>query len=254
MFNVNRSWVVIMLLMLLACGENRKKVSIFSIGDSTMANFDIEKISREAGGVNYPLRGWMMELPLFLKDKFIIHNRGVDGASSRTYREKGYWKKVIDSVQKGDYIFIQFGHNDAGDESRHTEPRTTFRQNLIRYIKETQGKGAHPILFTSIPYRNFDDKGNVVDKHGDYVNVPRELATEMHVPLIDLNKRMTGVIQKLGPEESKKLYLRIPPGKFTNLPKGLIDDCHLNEAGAVRVAEEAAHALEESNALENEQS
>src|SRR5690606_34992080 len=122
------------------------------------------------GGKNYPLRGWMMMMPQFLKDQVIVHNAAVSGRSSKNFRTEGHWKKVLDQIKPGDYVFIQFGHNDQkkDDTARYTIPETTFRQNLTRYINETKAKGAHPVLFTSIARRNFVN-GKLVDSHGDSV-------------------------------------------------------------------------------------
>src|SRR5919202_6908991 len=129
----------------------QKKVTVFSVGDSTMADYDIEEWSKRNGGENYPLRGWMMAMPQFFTDEVEIQNAAISGISSKSFRDEGAWKKVIDAVKPGDYVFIQFGHNDEkSDTSLHTDARTGFRQNLINYVTETKAKGANPVLFTSI--------------------------------------------------------------------------------------------------------
>ena len=235
------------LIIVFACLK-QDKISIFSIGDSTMAEYNIEKLSAQYEGENYPLRGWMMMIKQFFSDQVSINNAGVSGRSSKNFRSEGHWKKVIEKIKPGDYLFIQFGHNDAKtDTLRYTEPSTSFRQNLINYINEAKAKGAFPILFTSIPRRSFDKEGNLVDTHGDYVTVVRELAEEMHIPLVDLNKKMANLIQELGPEESKKLFLYLNPGQFKKIPEGKQDDTHLNVYGANQVAELAAQGLKELN-------
>lgn len=215
----------------------QKKITVFSIGDSTMADYNIDELSRTNGGKNYPLRGWMMAMPQFFNDQVIVHNAARSGRSSKSFRTEGHWKKVISQVKTGDYVFIQFGHNDekSNDTSRYTLPETTFRQNLIRYINETKAKGAHPVLFTSIARRKFVD-GKLSDTHGDYVTVPRALAKEMNIPLVDLNRSTSDLIQRMGEKKSKKLFLHIKPGQFSKLPDGKKDDTHLNEKGAEAVA------------------
>src|SRR5438067_5578964 len=177
------------LLLLLLCFTNlcfkpaQKKVTIFSIGDSTMASYDIEEWSKRNGGENYPLRGWMMAMPQFFTDEVEIQNAAISGISSKSFRDEGAWKKVIDAVKPGDYVFIQFGHNDEKlDTALHTDARTSFRQNLINYINETKAKGANPVLFTSIVRRKFNANGKLEDTHGDYVTVVRELAKEKNIP------------------------------------------------------------------------
>ena len=221
-----------------------KKVTIFSIGDSTMADYNIDEWSKNNGGKNYPLRGWMMAMPQFVKKDVIIHNAAISGISSKSFRDEGAWQKVIEQVKPGDYVFIQFGHNDEkADSANHTDARTGFRQNLINYINETKTKGAHPILFTSLVRRKFDTNGKLVDTHGDYVTVVRELANEMNIPLVDLNKLTGKLVEQMGPEDSKKLFLYIEPGLFSKLPEGKKDDTHLCEFGATKVAELTAQEI-----------
>lgn len=242
-----RSLFSFFLIIAFACfKQDEDKISIFSIGDSTMAEYNIEKLSEQYEGENYPLRGWMMMMQQFFYDRVTIVNAGVSGRSSKNFRTEGHWQKVIEKIKPGDYLFIQFGHNDAKtDTLRYTEPRTSFRQNLINYIQEAKAKGAFPILFTSIPRRNFDKEGNLVDTHGDYVTVVIDLAKEMHIPLVDLNRKMAKLIQELGPEQSKKLFLWFDPGQFKKIPEGKQDDTHLNVYGANKVAELAAQGLKE---------
>ncbi|MDB5121884.1 MAG: lipolytic protein family [Mucilaginibacter sp.] len=225
-------------------------INVFSIGDSTMCNYDIAQLSKDNGGRNYPLRGWMMMMPKFFDKHVLVHNDAVNGKSSKNFRTEGYWKKVIDSVSAGDYVFIQFGPNDMSkDTNRHSDPRTTFRQNLINYITEVQAKGAYPVLFTSVTKRHFDAKGNLKETFGDYVQVPREIAHERNIPLVDLNKLTRELVQRLGPKKSKKLYLFIKPGKFTQLPNGLQDSTHLCAYGAKQFAKLAADDLKQTKLL-----
>jgi len=231
-------------LGLVAFKPFHKKITIFSIGDSTMADYDIAEWSRNNGGKNYPLRGWMMAMPQLVRKDVAVQNAAISGISSKSFRDEGAWQKVIDKVMPGDYVFIQFGHNDEkSDSANHTDARTGFRQNLINYANETKAKGANPILFTSLVRRKFDANGRLVDTHGDYVTVVRELATELNIPLVDLNKLTGELVEQMGPEESKKLYLYIEPGLFTKLPEGKKDDTHLCVYGATKVAELAAKEI-----------
>lgn len=129
--------LALILITALACFKlDTDKINIFSIGDSTMAEYNIEKLSAQYEGENYPLRGWMMMMQQLFHDRVKIINVGVSGRSSKNFRSEGHWQKVIEKIKPGDYLFIQFGHNDAkiDDTLRYTEPRTSFRQNLINYI------------------------------------------------------------------------------------------------------------------------
>ena len=233
-------------LSFLFCHHDQKKITLFSIGDSTMENLNVEELSAENGGQNYPLRGWMMAMPPFFNDNIVIKNMARGGRSSKSFRTEGRWDTVMNQLKPGDYVFIQFGHNDrSSDPYRHTDPRTTFRENLLHYIQETRQKDGIPVLLTSIVKRLFDSAQNLIDVHGEYVTVVRELALETHTPLIDLNKKSAELVRKMGPEESKKMFLYIPPQVFTKLPQGLEDNTHLNEYGAKAIAELAVQGIKE---------
>ena len=150
-----RNWVskkaifLMITLSLLAFTHQKKKITVFSIGDSTMAWYDVEEWSIRNGGENYPLRGWMMMMPQFFNKHVEIKDEAISGISSKSFRDEGAWKKVIDAVKPGDYVFIQFGHNDEKPDSvNHTDARSTFRQNLLNYVAETKAKRAFPVLFT----------------------------------------------------------------------------------------------------------
>jgi len=249
MIRVLKFWLALMAVWF-SCAcliMEQKKITLYSIGDSTMADYDIEQLSKENGGENYPLRGWMMELSQFFNGNILIKNFAVSGRSSKSFRNEGHWKKVMDNLQPGDYVFIQFGHNDSkiDDSTRYTDPGTSFRQNIINYVKETKEKGAHPVLFTSIVRRAFDDEKKLKDTHGQYVKVVRELASEMNVPLIDLNRKTEEFVSALGPEKSKEFFLFIKPGLFAKLPNGLEDNTHLSEWGALKVAALAIDGMKE---------
>ncbi|HRE50527.1 MAG TPA: rhamnogalacturonan acetylesterase [Flavitalea sp.] len=230
-------------IFLTAFIQNKKRIVIYSIGDSTMADYDISRLSEEYGGENYPLRGWMMKLSPFFKETVIIRNIAKSGRSSKSFRNDGLWDTVIRNIRPGDYVFIQFGHNDQKpDTARHTDP-PAFRENLLNYINEAREKGGRPVLFTSIVRRAFDEKQVLIDTHGEYVTVVRSLAAETHTPLIDLNKMTGDLVEALGPEDSKSLFLHIPPGVFAKLPEGRADDTHLSQKGALEVSRMAVEGI-----------
>ena len=222
------------------------KVTIYSIGDSTMCDYD-QLYLNGFGGDNYPIRGWMQMMPQFFNEEVVIKNMARSGRSSQSFREEGYWQKTIEQVKPGDYVFIMFGPNDEKDDSlRHTDPHSTYRQNLINYISETKAKKGIPVLFTSITRRKFDKSGTLLpNTFESYVEEVRRVAKEMKVPLIDLNRKSRELVQQLGPEASKQLYVYIEPGKFTKLPKGKKDDTHLSAEGATAIAQLAGEGLRE---------
>ena len=233
----------LLLLLMFAPGllgfqlENRP-VHIFMVGDSTMADKDPKA---------EPERGWGQALQALFDDTVKVSNHAVNGRSSRSFLDEGRWEIVLNNLQSGDYVIIQFGHNDEkSDEARHTDPHTTYRDNLEKYVTDTRAKGAFPILCTSIVRRRFDEQGMLVDTHGEYPDAVRRVATASRVPLLDLQLRTKNLISELGPETSKSLFLYAPPGAYANRPGGVQDDTHLNPEGAAAVAR---LAVEEMKAL-----
>ena len=217
-----------------AVTENSGKIiTVFTIGDSTMANKKAEVA---------PETGWCQVFQTFVESTVLIKNRAVNGRSTKSFINEGRWKSVFDSLQAGDYVFIQFGHNDEKiqDSTRYTEPFTSYRRNLELFVRETREKGATPILFTSIVRRKFEN-GFLTDTHGNYPVVVRQVAVEMNVPMIDLQLLTAGAVTALGDEASKNIYLwTLPTDKF---PEGRKDDTHLKAEGATLVAKLAAQQL-----------
>jgi lysophospholipase L1-like esterase len=218
-----------LLALLLLNGVPEKKASLYLIGDSTMAGKTADK---------YPETGWGQVLPSFFSSEIIIKNHAVNGRSTKSFIEEGRWRALVDSLHKGDYVCIQFAHNDekSDDSLRFTNPVTAYRSNLIRFITETREKGAFPILITPIVRRNFNEEGVLVDTHGLYALVIHEVSLEYNVPLIDLQLLTEELVILLGEESSKKLFNWLDPGEHANYPEGKQDNTHLNRTGAMEVA------------------
>ncbi|HKB92152.1 MAG TPA: rhamnogalacturonan acetylesterase, partial [Opitutaceae bacterium] len=201
------------------------------VGDSTMADKPLEKPN--------PERGWGQLFPRFFKNLAVVVNYAKNGRSTKSFIDEGLWQKTFDDLQPGDFVIIEFGHNDekTEDPKRFTDPATTFRENLKRFIRESRAKGAFPILATPINRRNFDKENRLVDTHGAYPDAIRAVATEEKVPLLDLHHDTRPFLEKLGPEESKKFFVWVEPGQYEIIPEGRHDNTHLNEAGAIAVGE-----------------
>jgi len=218
------------LTCLLVSFTPEKQVTIFTIGDSTMSNKPIVKDS--------PERGWGQMFGDFFDSRYVVvDNHARNGRSSLSFRNQGLWDKVLSKIKPGDYVFIQFGHNDNKPESdRHTDPGTTYKEQLRKYVLESREKGATPVLFTSIVRRNFDSDGKLTNTHGEYIQAVRDLAKEMKVLLIDHNHLSEKAVQDLGSEGSKKIYMWIEKGSNKFMPKGLEDNTHLCIYGATVMA------------------
>ena len=248
-----------LLLMLSVFTSEKRVITIFTIGDSTMANKSL------VGG--NPERGWGQMLSRYFSADIVIDNHAVNGRSSKSFIDEGRWDKVLEKLKKGDYVFIQFGHNDEkSDEKRHTDPGTTFDANLKRFVEEARAKGAIPVLFNSIVRRNFgktnadavaqavvqDDiregidpnapqaeekaGARLIDTHGAYLDSPRNVARELDVPFVDLNRVTHDLVERMGPETSKQLFVWVAPNTVPALPDGREDNTHLNVRGAATVA------------------
>jgi DNA sulfur modification protein DndE len=207
------------------------------IGDSTMADKPAD----------IPERGWGQLFPQFFKPEIKVVNYAKNGRSTKSFIQQGLWANVLADLKKGDYIFIQFGHNDAkiSDTTRYAEAHTAYRANLIRYVTECRAKKANPILITPVARRYFSDAGVLEDAHGAYPGVVKEVAALYKVPLIDLHASSMRLLSELGPEKSERLFMRVPPGLFKALPDGKSDNTHFMEEGAAAVARLVIGGLQE---------
>ena len=169
-----------------------------------------------------PERGWGQLLPRFFDEHVAIHNHAVNGRSTKSFIDEGKWGAVEHALKPGDYVFIQFGHNDekVEDSARYAAPYTAYRKNLERFVAETRAKGATPVLFTPIVRRKFNAQGTLEDTHGAYPLVVREVARDLNVAFVDLQTLTEDLVRGAGPEGSKKLYVWVAPGESSMYPEG----------------------------------
>ncbi|MFN8289903.1 MAG: rhamnogalacturonan acetylesterase [Chitinophagaceae bacterium] len=207
----------------------KKKIRIFLAGDSTMSIKETKA---------YPETGWGMPFVYFWDSSVTIVNRAKNGRSTKTFISEGLWKSITDEARPGDYVFIQFGHNDESPDKkeRYATP-DTFRMNLTRFVKETREKGATPILLTPVSRRKFDSTGTALETHKDYSAYVKEVAAKENVLLIDLDTKSRELYQELGKNDSKLLFLQLKPGEHPNYPEGKEDNTHFNELGARLIAQ-----------------
>ncbi len=209
--------------------STQKKIKIFLAGDSTMAIKETKA---------YPETGWGMPFVYFWDSTVTVVNKAKNGRSSKTFISEGLWKSIMDEAREGDYVFIQFGHNDESVEKkeRYSTP-DTFRMNLRHFIQATRDKKAIPVLFTPVSRRKFDNNGTALETHSQYSPYVREVATTEKVLFIDLDKKSRELYQQFGEENSKLLFLQLAPGENPNYPEGKEDNTHFNELGARLIAE-----------------
>jgi lysophospholipase L1-like esterase len=219
------SGLLISLLMI----PTKKNITIWLIGDSTMSKKEVRA---------YPETGWGMPFSNFWDSTVTIENRAVNGRSTKSFLAENRWQPVVDRLQEGDYVFIQFGHNDESKDKgeRYTTPEE-FKHNLLKYVTEAKARKAIPVLFTPVARKKFDENGKVKESHGVYPQMVKEVAAENNVLLIDLNEKSKLLYEQYGPETAKLLFNYLEPGEHPNYPDGKQDDTHFSELGARKIAE-----------------
>lgn len=206
-----------------------QKLTIFLVGDSTMSLKEVQA---------YPETGWGMPFAHFFDSSVQIQNHAKNGRSTKSFIAEGRWKAVTKQVQAGDYVFIQFGHNDESKEKtdRYTEPNL-FKQNLVQFITDVKQLKAIPVLITPVSRRYFDSAGKIKETHPIYAQLTQEVAQQQQVIVFDLNELSKALYQELGDDKSKLLFMHLKPNEHPNYPKGKKDDTHFNELGARLIAQ-----------------
>jgi len=239
--------VTFILILVLLCGcsakkdlaeqkKKQKNITVYLIGDSTCANKRDEL---------RPETGWGEKIHLFFNDNVTIDNRALNGRSTKTFRSGGHWDKVMSVLKDGDWVIVQFGHNDGKKDSPTVG--TTFEEyqnNLAKYIDEIRSKGAHPIIMTPVSRRSFVD-GVLTYTHRDYPKYAKEIAEKKSCALIDMEKKTHDLISGMGIEESKKLYVWATVKEYPHLKKDRKDNTHFCDYGALKVAELTAEGIKE---------
>ncbi len=212
---------------------------IFWAGDSTVAT---NKAS------TYPQTGIGQAFDRYTAMDVCVCNRAVNGRSTKSFIDESRLAPIYDEITKGDFLFIQFGHNDEkkNDPSRYTDPHGEFIVNLGKYVNVARNKGAYPVFITSVERRLFDENGNLKpSEHTEYVKGMKEAALEFDVPVVDLFTMSRDFLTKTGDEASKKYYMNLAPGEAIWAPEGKIDNSHLKYEGAMLYAGMIARGLKE---------
>ncbi len=224
------------LLAILLLGMIDPPATLYLAGDSTMA----QKLAQRR-----PETGWGEKLQQYFDiDQVRVENCARNGRSTRSFISEGRWQAIVERLRPGDYVFIQFGHNDESKEKgdRYTPP-DDFRANLARFVTETRQKQATPVLLTPVQRRKFDAAGKLVDTHGQYPDLVRAVAAELHVPLIDMQQRSGEILTRYGADGSRQLFLQLAPGEDPNYPQGVQDNTHFSPLGAELMAKAAAEGI-----------
>jgi lysophospholipase L1-like esterase len=227
--NVKLLYLIATLLLCSGFSLNRQeKITVWLVGDSTISIKDKK---------NYPETGWGMPFANFFDSTVVVDNRAKNGRSTRTFMAEGLWRPVQANLKAGDYVLIQFGHNDEVNTKASYTTEDQFMNNLKQYVKDSRSKKAIPVLISPVARRNFDANGKLADTHAVYSALVRKVAAEEQVPLIDLDKDSQALLQQLGPGKSRYLYNHLAVGEHPNYPGGKEDNTHFNEYGAHKMAQ-----------------
>lgn len=217
----------LLLLTISGFKTDSQKVSIHLIGDSTMAN-------KKVGA--YPETGWGTPFQYFFDSSAVVVNYAKNGLSTKTFISGGYWNEAISKMNAGDYIIIQFGHNDEVKTKKSYSTPEEFKSNLTTFIEVARSRKVTPILLTPVSRRQFVD-GIAQENHAEYAELMREVASALQVTLIDIDKQSLELLNALGEDKSKFMFLHLEPGEHPNYPEGKTDNTHFNELGARMIAQ-----------------
>ncbi len=219
--------------------QSGDKIKIVVVGDSTASNYSAAQA---------PRTGWAQTFQQFFTSEVEVKNHAASGRSSKSFIAEGRLTAALRDLNAGDYLFIQFGHNDAksDDASRYTSPFTTFKETLMTYIEAAREKGAFPVLLTPIERRRFNN-GVAGSSHGNYPVAMIQLGQELDVPVIDMTSKTRVMYNQLGTEKTKEIFLWLASGEHPNYPNGIEDNTHLQEYGAIEVGKLVVAGLKELN-------
>jgi lysophospholipase L1-like esterase len=210
----------------------KEAITVFIAGDSTVTDQAKE-----------PYAGWGQMLPRFFRQGVAVSNQAESGLALSSFERQKRLEKVLSMMKKGDYLFIQFGHNDQKDKRADAGPFTTYKAELKRYATATRNKGGIPVLVTPMERRRFDEDGKQTATLADYAAAVRQVGDEEKIPVIDLNAMSLKFYAALGPQKSKLAFVHYPAGTFPGQDKPLKDDTHHSAYGAYELARCVAEGI-----------
>ena len=205
------------------------KPTVWVTGDSTVQSYTADYA---------PQAGWGQMLGRYLDDNVTVDNRAIGGRSAKNFISQGRLDEVLREVRPGDYLFVQFGHNDnsRGVDDRWAAP-ADYRNYLRTFVDGAIQRGATPILVTAVSRRSFDaTTGQFNVSFPDYVDAAKSLAVETDTSLVDLSASSRAYLNEIGPEQAKSVFLHVPAGVYPGRPSGTVDDTHFQEYGAIQLA------------------
>lgn len=234
-----RSLFLLPLLMVPLLAMRPDPITIFLVGDSTTAQKLVSK---------KPETGWGESLQQYFDvDRARVVNLARNGRSTHSFVAEGRWDAMLAELQAGDYVFIQFGHNDqkADNASVYADVENAYPAYLRRFVQDVRERGAHPVLLTPVARRRFAENGDVRETHGAYPDSVRSVAADAAVPLIDMHLRSLALLRAYGINDSRRLFLHLDAAAHPNYPEGVRDDTHFSPHGAEVMAREVVLGIVE---------
>jgi lysophospholipase L1-like esterase len=245
-------WFALVFLFLACQQEETKQITIYLIGDSTMADYaDNYEEGKDYFKTRFPITGWGQVFQdcfigsnlndfkaVFEADSVFVDDRARGGRSTRTFFQEGRWRSVYDSLKEGDVVVIQFGHNDAAvQKTERYVDIEGYKEFLRLYVSQSRLKGAVPIILTPV-CRNYPwVEGHLENVHGDYPAAAKEISIEMNTLFIDLNQLSMDAFSEKGEKYvSENYFMNLPAEKYEAYPEGLNDNTHFQPEGARVVA------------------
>lgn len=211
------------------------QVTVFLSGNSTVVNQDEE-----------PWASWGQMIPRFFKPGVAIANHAESGLTLGSFLGSKRLEKILSVAKPGDYLFIEFGHNDQKEKGPNDGAYKSYTERLKTFVKEFRAIGGNPVIVTSTSRRAFDENGNVVPTLGDFPDAARKVAKELAVPLVDLNQQTKIFYKALGVEGSKKAFVHYPANTFPGQTTALADNTHFNPYGAYEISKMIVEGIKEN--------
>jgi lysophospholipase L1-like esterase len=202
--------------------KDNKAITLFLCGDSTVVDQEGE-----------PWASWGQMIPRWFNENICIANYAESGETTTSFMAEKRLDKALSMAKEGDYIFVEFGHNDEKDSGANAGAFKNYAENLRTYINKAKVKGAKAIILSPTARRWFDG-GKVTNTHGDYPKAARQVAEEMGVPFIDITQMTTDMLEAYGDNDSKRFYVHYPAGTYSSA--ALKDETHFNPFGAYEIA------------------
>ena len=213
---------------------NKTAKTIYLTGDSTVVDAQYE-----------PWASWGQMLPyFFIPNEVVIANYAESGETLKAFEDRHRIDKIWNKIKPGDYLFIQFGHND---QKSGNSIKSGYRKRLKEWILKAKELGAIPVLVTSMNRRVFDESNKIVNTLDDFPDAMREISKEEKVDLIDLNTLSKTLFEAMGPKEAKRAFVHYPANSYPNQPTALADDTHFNTYGAYELAKCVVKSIEDQN-------